>query len=451
MTHRLFIILCGLGFLAFAFFTYFSFSLTAPNLILSNWQPYWHFQLSMWETYFNNRNALTWLYIASSLVIFSWYFLVPLLHRFRSLFGVGLLAAVVAMPLFFSSTALSYDVFNYIFNAKMVMVYNADPHVQVAQDFTQDDWLRFMHNVHTPAPYGIGWTTLSLLPFFFGFTIVDSFLATWLSFRLFMIAGLVGFFGTVSYLAYRVKTSSKLTSHSDSLVSKSLLFVFLCHPLVLIETISSQHNDIWMMWPAVLSLLLVSPLVLYSFKSEKQKKASIYTLVLLTMFSAILLLASMQVKLATVVLVPLWAYLVTHAGLIYLLPTWPDKILCKPFSKLHQCILKHWAVLASIALFVPLLTERSKWFLPWYIIWSLIWIPFFPRHSIFSEVWFSWIVAISVSVFFRYIPFLLTGNYNDPVTSQQLMITWVGAALLTPVMYFWQSRWKKATKQATRK
>jgi hypothetical protein len=29
----------------------------------------------------------------------------------------------------------------------------------------------------------------------------------------------------------------------------------------------------------------------------------------------------------------------------------------------------------SLALFLPLLTERSRYFLPWYLIWSLVFIP----------------------------------------------------------------------------
>jgi len=442
MTHRLFLGICSLGLLAFGLFTFFSYSLTAPNLILSNWQPYWQFQLHMWETYFNNRNALTWLFSASSLVIFSWYLLVPLVFRFRSLVSVGIIATVVAVPLFFSSTALSYDVFNYMFNAKMVAVYEADPHVQVAQDFTQDDWLRFMHNVHTPAPYGRGWTILSLVPFSLGFTLLDSFLATWLSFRLFMIAGLVVLFSSLSYFAYRVSNTKFLERKENTLISKPLLFIFLCNPLVLIETISSQHNDIWMMWPAVLSLLLVSPLVLATFKSSKKQGISLLTLVILASISALFLFVSMQVKLATVVLLPLWGYLLVQAFLKNYLPNWPTKILPTTIAKIHEFILEHWAVFASIALFVPLLIERSKWFLPWYIIWSLVWIPLFPLQSKFSKVWISWIVALSIAVFFRYVPFLLAGNYEDPVTTHQLLVTWGGGILLAPAIYLWQSKWK---------
>jgi hypothetical protein len=443
MTHRLFPGLCILGFLAFTLFSYFSFSLTAPNLILSNWQPYWEFQLHMWETYFNDRNALTWLFTVSSVATFAWYLLVPTVYKLRSFIAVGIVAVVIGFPLIFSSTALSYDVFNYMFNAKMITVYEADPHAQVAQDFSQDDWLRFMHNVHTPAPYGKGWTLLSVIPFSLGYTLLDSFLATWMSFRLFMIAGLVGFFTTLFFFAHQVNKTNQLGKEKKTLVSKVLLFVFLCNPLVVIETISSQHNDIWMMWPAVTSLLIISPLVVRTFTSRTQKTISVHILGALILISALLLFVSMQIKLATIALVPLWGYLLLQVLISKYVPALPAKILPKTLERLHQFVLTHWAVFASIALFLPLLTERSKWFLPWYIMWSLVWIPLFPVQSKFSKLWLSWIVALSITVFFRYIPFLLAGNYDDPVTTNQLIITWGGALLLAPILYFWQGKWKK--------
>ncbi len=58
----------------------------------------------------------------------------------------------------------SYDVFNYLFNAKMVWIYQVNPHIHAAIEFSRDPMLRFMQNVHTPAPYGYGSTALSLIP-----------------------------------------------------------------------------------------------------------------------------------------------------------------------------------------------------------------------------------------------------------------------------------------------
>ena len=70
------------------------------------------------------------------------------------LFGLSLAALLPSYP------ALSHDIFNYIFNAKMVVDYHANPHVMVAMDFPNDPWLRFMHNVHRITSYNVCYTKL---------------------------------------------------------------------------------------------------------------------------------------------------------------------------------------------------------------------------------------------------------------------------------------------------
>src|SRR3990172_6981226 len=95
-------------------YSVYSFSQTDPNQVFFSQSWYWQFQKFMWRLGFQER--------------------------------------------------LSSDIYNYIFNAKMVWVYGANPHRQVALNFPDDQWLRFMHNTHTPAPYGYGWTMLSLVP-----------------------------------------------------------------------------------------------------------------------------------------------------------------------------------------------------------------------------------------------------------------------------------------------
>jgi hypothetical protein len=48
-------IITGLATVTHVVYAWFSYALTAPNLILSQWALYWQFQQYMWETYFNNR------------------------------------------------------------------------------------------------------------------------------------------------------------------------------------------------------------------------------------------------------------------------------------------------------------------------------------------------------------------------------------------------------------
>ena len=178
------------------------------------------------------------------------------------------------------------------------------------------------------------------------------------------------------------------------------LLWLLFNPLLLIEVVSNVHNDLWMMVPAVGAMLLVS-----------NKKTSKNTLI-----SLLLLLLSASIKLATIALLPLWLALVL-----------PWK---KAWPKLHRWVTKNWALLASLALFLPLLTPRSKQFLPWYLIWSLAWLP------LINKKWQAWkisLVVLSISSMIRYLPHLWTGNYGGQVINQQLLITWLPFVLFWPI------------------
>lgn len=367
-------------------YTIFSFSLTAPNLILSNWEPYWQFQTWMWRTFFNHRPLLTQTYVAVMAGLFVPYF--GLITQLRKVSikhtPIWIIVLLLIGPILFASTALSYDVFNYIFNAKMVWVYQANPHVQVALDFVRDDWTRFMHNTHTPAPYGYGWTALSLLPFALGGL---RFTLTWWLFRLFSVLSLFW----LTWVLNRAKT-----------INRWWLIAVLINPLVLIEIIGNGHNDLWMMVPAVWSLLIVSNWTAqWSLKSLAQLIGSLT-----------LLAVSISIKLATILLVPIWVILIAVTL----------------FQKRQQVskLLAHWPLLASIASFVPLFTLRSQQFHPWYLLWPLVWIPL-----IKWKAWNWGLLVLSISSLLRYVPYLWYGEHTTMSLSQQKMITWI------PWIVFW--------------
>src|SRR6185369_17294945 len=105
-------------------------------------------------------------------------------------------------------------------------------------------WVRFMNNIETPAPYGYGWTALSLLPYSVGF---NRFNPTYYAFKLFMIGGFI--------LLFWVQTKLALELHDKSFHWKRWLFFL--NPLVLLETVGNAHNDTWMMALYFLALLLI--------------------------------------------------------------------------------------------------------------------------------------------------------------------------------------------------
>ncbi len=379
-------------------YSFFSYSLTAPNLVLINQDWFMHAQTWFWQTFFANKLLLTSSYTILVLVLFSLYLAivktvkkVDLRTKILNSSKIKLIKyfTLISLPLLFSMNALSLDVFNYIFNAKMLLVYQANPHVKLALNFAHDPWVRFMHNIHTPAPYGYGWTLLSLLPFKLGML---KFSLTWLSFRLFSLLSI--------WLLFLVLTKlhQQLYQTKPSLWQLTLLFL---NPLFLIEIISNSHNDLWMLVPALASFSLVA-----------QKKPSSVSKILLSLG---LLIFSISTKLASVILVPLWLIVVLSPRVKF------KASLAKTLNQLTQ----KWPLTASLLMFLPLLTPRSKQFLPWYLVWSLSFLPLIKK-----KLWQNFLIVLSLTSLLRYLPWLWQGQYSGPIVYQQKIIT-----LSLPLIY----------------
>ncbi len=411
----------GLYSLLLLVYAIYSYSMTAPNLVLSSNPVYWRFQTYMWETFFNNRPLLTYTYVVLITMIFGVYYI--LIKRItdcglrvsnrKSYFVNRIIVVLLAIaPLVLAINALSYDVFSYIFNAKMVTYYHANPHVSVALDYYYDDWTRFMHNTHTPAPYGYGWTVLSLLPYSLG---LGKFLLTLISFQL---------FGVVSYLLLVVSYwKSKLKTNNQQLIA------VLANPLLLIEVIGYFHNDLWMLIPAIFSFLLI--------KDMPNTRYEIRKIVL----SLLLLLISISIKLVTVVLLPLWLLIIFYPYI--------RKLLNWYAGRLVDLVVNNWSLVASLLLFIPLLTVRSQQFHPWYLTWVLVWLPFIdqqktPQRTTRNEqrisdyglwipklfdfakpIWINSILVLSFSSMLRYLPYLWYGEHTDYSLMLQKLITWI--------------------------
>jgi hypothetical protein len=374
-----------------AVYSVWSYALTAPNLILSSWPPYWQFQTYMWQTFFNNRVLLTQSYalvltlLWLALGYLAWQWRNKETWEWRQVIGLTL---VLVFPLLFANTALSYDIFNYLFNAKMLLVYHTNPHIHVALEFADDPWVRFMHNTHTAAPYAYGWTALSLIPSVLG---AGRFTLTWMLFRGWSLISLL-----LLIAAWRTWMPRP----------PQYWWLVVLNPLMLLEIIATSHNDLWMMAPAVASLGLVS------------RKANFKSLTL----SLALLVCSISIKWATLVLLPLWLWLAWCSL--------AQRPLLPPATT---------ALIASLLLFVPLLTGRSQQFHPWYATWILVWIPLiWDAKSKWQRLWALWILSLSVASLYRYLPYLWYGEFSPPVLPLQKAITFLGAATLTLAAWYAQ-------------
>lgn len=382
---------------------FFSYSFTDPNLVISSNQLYWQWQQWLWHTWFDHPalQAETYAWILTGQWLTFCFFVWQCRRQSRD-YWTGKRAVFIGLCVFgtviFSYNALSHDVFNYMFNARTVLQYQANPHVKTALDFVGDPWLRFMHNTHTPAPYGYGWTVLSLLPYLLG---GGKFLSTWLLFRAMAVASAIAC-GVVLWHWLEAAGHKK---------RRWLLLVLGCSPYLVSEVVVNSHNDLWMMLPALTSLYLLD--------RWRQQRGWWRVGV-----AGLLLLISISIKLATVVLLPLF--------FLILIRRWYRQ----HFKKLATFNVAELALVASMLMFIPLLTARSQYFHPWYLLWSMAWLPLIER-----KWWWAVLAGLAISSSYRYLPWIQAGGYEHPVVFHQQLVTWVGGLTLAGCFWLVQ-RWR---------
>lgn len=211
----------------------YSYVLVDPNLTLFN---------HSWWTYFRNfvvligyhRRDFSWLIYLTLLIIlsfFHFYFIKN--YRKVNLWRLSLLIGLITI---FSYPFLSHDFFNYMFDARILTVYGKNPYFFKALDFPDDPWVRFMHWTHRTYPYGPIFLLITIIPS------VLSFGKFFLSFFLFKFTWFIFYFLTVIFL--------KKIDKKDGLI-------FATHPLVIIEGLINNHNDLIALSLAVIGIYLL--------------------------------------------------------------------------------------------------------------------------------------------------------------------------------------------------
>ncbi len=215
----------------------YSFSLLDPNLTVINTDLWTQFRNIMVEFGYYHRTESTFVYLAliGTLTYFHLYFL-----RNAKKFSVMRLAAITAGLLLFSYPFLSHDLFNYMFDAKILTFYHQNPYLHKATDFADAHELRFMHWTHRSYPYGPTFLPLTLIPSFLG---LGKFSASFLAFKIFFAA----------FYLLGVRALNKMN------VQWAMFFA--TQPLVLIEGLMNNHNDL-----VAVSLGLVGVQLLWSKK-----------------------------------------------------------------------------------------------------------------------------------------------------------------------------------------
>lgn len=332
--------------------------------------------------YFTYRNLATLIYVLFISLFFGFYilFLYKIKRKIINISETKLLIVVTVVILFVTYPAiLSHDIFNYTTTAKVLYYYKENPYIVMPIEFVNEPFLLYTHAANKIALYGPSWLALTYFPHLFGF---GNLLLTIINFKLINVM----FFLATIYLIWKI---------SKNIFSVSL---FALNPLVLIETLVSNHNDIIMMFFALLACF-------YIFKRK-------------IFFAFICLFLSILIKYSTVFLLPVFIY-----------TSW--KMINK--EKINTNI---FFLFASISMFVVfLISPIREEIYPWYAIWFLTFLSFIisNKYTLFLSIIFSF------SLLLRYIPFMFYGTHFGSTPAIKFLVTFAPVTFFT-LIYFIKSK-----------
>lgn len=325
-----------------------------------------------------DRPLSTDLYVTLLVLLFLFYFFFIYFAQ-KGKVQIGKLWQLIlcmGVLLTFAYNAFSYDIFNYMFAAKVVVHYHQNPYAVIPLAFPKDPMLSFMHWTNVPYVYGplaLGFT----LPFYLiglGF-----FLPTFFLFKALTTAC---FFGTVYFLQ---KLFRKVNPKKEVLG----VVLFALNPLVIIETLISAHNDIIMMFFAVMGIYFLL-----------QKK---------WLWGVLAIITSVLTKQVTVFLIfPVLAYAIATIFK----------------KKISDTIFLWLTALSMLAGYLFVLSRIGLQ--PWYALWFL---PFFllvklPRFLLI------FVIGFTLGVLLRYVPFLWQGDWNGMAPTIMDFVT-----IMTPIVF----------------
>lgn len=374
----------------YGFLTVFSYSYVDLNLTISQIPQVLSFVALMQQLGYYHRPTATGIYLL--LVIFSvLFFALNLWLFYKSKVGLKYLTmSTVAstLILIFAYPFLSSDLFNYLFDAKIITSYHVSPYTHRPLDFPNDEWLRFMRWVHRYSPYGPLWLGMSVVPSVLGF---GKFILTFLAFKIF-----ISLFHLVnSYLVFKIL---KKIDREKALLGTAF---YALNPLFLIEGIANAHNDV---------VLATAMLAAVYFLVYERKVLSYVTL-----------LAGVAIKYISILTLP-WQVL------YQLIPKF------RPGDKLEYT---KWLVLANLATLAVFTYIYSSFrvttpfvsggatqvqFQPWYLFWTIPFIALIPRVALFTVA-----IALAFGASLRYLPYLYYGDWSQPGT-----ITFMQTVTLLP-------------------
>lgn len=367
-------ILLGVNFLLYGFLAIFSYAYVDLNLTLSQIPLALKFVDLMQQLGYYHRPQATFIYIVFIIAAFSFFVLnLFLFHKSKiSLKYLKFATIINTMILIFSYPFLSSDIFNYLFDAKIITHYHVSPYNHRPLDFPSDDWLRFMRWIHRYSPYGPVWLGLSLIPSILGF---GKFLVTFFTFKIFIAA----FHLINSEIIF--KTLKKINPQHAVF---GMAF-YAVNPLFLIEGVANAHNDI------VFTSFLILPIY---FSFAKKKEIWSYTVILI----------GILIKYISILNLP-WFVLKTRFKK-------PESF--KAFVILNMLTLGLFTIIySSVRITVPFVSSGATQvqFQPWYLFWTLPFIALIPEKGFILIA-----TVLAIGSMFRYLPFIYFGVWSQSGT-----------------------------------
>ncbi|MFH0773507.1 MAG: hypothetical protein V1922_04315 [bacterium] len=225
----------------------YSYFLIDPNITFFQ-NSYWVL-FRDWAVYLGYyRRDISWIvYLTLLILLFIFHFI--LLKKFKQ-YSVLRIAGLITLIGCISYPFLSHDLFNYLFDARILTHYGLNPYTHMALDFQKDLWTRFMHWTHRTYPYGPTFLPLTLIPSFLGWGKFS------ITFFLYKLMNGVLYFLAVYFLNKKNK--------------REALF-FATHPLIVIEGLINGHNDM-----IAVSLGLIG---IYLFEKKYDVRSRIFFLI----------------------------------------------------------------------------------------------------------------------------------------------------------------------------
>lgn len=371
----------------------FSWAYVDLNLTISQNPLIIKFITVMQQLGYYNRPTATLIYILIIIFTFS-FFIFNLWLFYRLKIGLKYLTIstlVNTFILIFTYPYLSSDLFNYLFDAKIILNYHANPYTHRPLDFPNDDWLRFMRWIHRYSPYGPLWLGASLIPAVLGF---GKFILNFLMFKIFISL----FHLANTYIIYKIlqKINPNYSLFGTAFYS--------LNPLFLVEGVANAHHDV------VLAAFML--LAIYYLLCKK------------TLLSYLALGGGVFIKYIPILNIP-WLILFT----IPKLRNYPTEWLLLANLATMAIFTYLYSSFRITVPFVPAGSTQVQ-FQPWYLFWTLPFLAILPKVSLITIA-----IAISFGASARYLPYLYYGDWSQPGTSTFMqLVTIIPPILITTTL-----------------